>query len=377
MFRIALRLILLVPIAFGSTSYGSETEDRIPLAGKQLADALAQRRSIVTSGVTLKQTLLTLQRDIRIAVVLDRSIDPSMVPEVSTKYITNEQLIRSLAEACSLQTSIGDRYVFIGMPQKAGRLKTLTEINRQTILSLRSKLDKAVYLKLSEPLSASWPALSEPQKLIQKAANSVGIRISNPESIPHDLWPEVTLPKLTFSDYATLILNQFDMTFEIDDQATLAIVLAKSNVRIEQRYRVSSKDKTDINEKWMNAFPDLDVKWSGSTAIVSASIETHEQLEQLRIGKAEKTIDAASLRNRKFTMNVPSGTTLKRLLATFEQSGIHIQVEGRTDGELEKLLQQTVEFDVSGSPADEFFLMVFRGWDASVEVGDEEVLVRF
>ena len=76
-------------------------------------------------------------------------------------------------------------------------------------------------------------------------------------------------------------------------------------------------------------------------------------------------------------MNVPSGTTLKRLLATFEQSGIHIQVEGRTDGELEKLLQQTVEFDVSGSPADEFFLMVFRGWDASVEVGDEEVLVRF
>jgi len=356
---------------------GSAQPEEMLLTGKPLRDAMAQRRSVVASGIALKESLTSLQSDTGIAIVLDRRADPSVRLEISTKYVTNQQIILALANAESLSASFGDRFVMIGSDAVTGRLRTLSEINRLAIHDLRSTLKKDTYRQLSELHKASWPDLSEPRSLLIAAADATGLTINNPEAIPHDLWAAAILPDLTFCDFATLILNQFDMTFDLNNKGEMTITPITESVVIEQRHRVPTPDKNTIMAKWDSAFPELNLKWTGSTVVVTATIETHEQLQELMQKKSAAEVEASGLRGRKFTMNVPPGTSVRKLLATFEQSGIRVRIEGRSDSELQSLLQQAVEFDLTSSPGTEFFSTVFRNWEADVLVGNDEVVVTF
>jgi hypothetical protein len=375
--RLATGIAMLLFAAQAVVLGSAQPEEEKLLTGKSLRDAMAQRRSVVTSGITLKESLTSLQSDTGIAIVLDRLADPSARLEISTKYVTNQQIILALANAESLSASFGDRFVLIGNEGVTGRLRTLSEINRLAIQNLRSTLKKDTYRQLSELHNASWPDLSEPRSLLIAAADATGLTIINPEAIPHDLWAAAVLPDLTFCDLATLILNQFDMTFDLNDKGEMTITPITESVVIEQRHRVPAPDKNTIVEKWDSAFPELNIKWIGSTAVVTATIETHEQLQELMRKKSAAEVEASGLRGRKFTMKVPPGTSVQKLLATFKQSGIRVRIEGRSDSELQSLLQQAVEFDLTSSPGTEFFSTVFRNWEADVLVGNDEVVVTF
>ena len=76
-------------------------------------------------------------------------------------------------------------------------------------------------------------------------------------------------------------------------------------------------------------------------------------------------------------MKAPPGTTIKRLLLSFEQSGVKVVIKGRDGAELESLLQQTIEFDLISSPCDEFFAKVFENLDADIEIDEQQVTVKF
>lgn len=369
-------LIALLALTTIVNSVATAT-DRKFLTEKQLRDSLAKRRSVVASGLTLRQSITTLEDDIGIAVLLDRRANPSLILDVSTRYVTNEQIITTLANEAQLFASFADRFIMIGPKLPTHRLRTLMAINEQSIDKLRTRIDKDAFSKLTRRLPCSWPALSEPATLITAAASAAGLVIQNPEVIPHDLWAEKQMPDLNFSDFATLILNQFDMTFELNEKLEATLIPVAESVAIEQRHRVSAKQKSDIIRIWKAAFPELSVSWSGSTATVVASIETHEQLQQLTRSDRSNEIPTDGLKNRKFTMKAPPGTTIQRLLASFEKSGVKIVIKGRDGAELESLLQQTIEFDLSDSPCDEFFARIFEDLDADIEIDEQQVTVRF
>lgn len=370
--RIAIMLCAAQAVVFG----GAQSEEKV-LTGKSLRHGLAQRRSVVTSGTTLKESLTNLQRDTGIAIVLDRRVDPSARLEISTTYVTNQQIILALANAEALSASFGDRFVLIGHETVTRRQRTLSEINRRAIQDLREILNKETYRRLSEFHNASWPDLSEPRSLLIAAADATGLTIKNSDAIPHDLWAAENLPDLSFCDFATLILNQFDLTFELNSKSEITITPITEPVLIEQRHRVPAREKNTILAKWNSEFPELNIKWTGTTAVVTATMETHEQLQELTQKKSATEIEASGLRGRKFTMKVPPGTSVQKLLATFEQSGIRIHIKGRSDSDLQLLMQQSVEFDLKSSPGTEFFSTVFQNWEADVLVGHDEVVVTF
>ena len=355
----------------------ASAEPRRLLTGRALRDALDERRSVTSQGISLRQAVQHLRIDTGIAIVLDRRVDPSRLVDTSTEYATTRNSISAFAESATASASFGDDFVVIGPVVATTRFRTLVAINRKSILNMRRELDAELYQSLGKSRDWSWPDLAEPRQLIVWATTGLGTTVDNPEMIPHDLWATVTLPPLAFADFATLVLNQFDLNFEFTPQGTLRIVPGVESVVIEQTHRVPSREKDAVVQRWQKKFPDLTVKWKGSSAMATATLETHERLRELIRGAGGTQVTAAAIPDRLFTMKAPAGTPIGNVIGTLRESGIDIRIEGRTDEELAPLLLQTVEFDLVKSPGFEFFPQVFKSWRVDVAVGAAGVVLKF
>ncbi|MCP4783715.1 MAG: hypothetical protein GY903_21410 [Fuerstiella sp.] len=352
-------------------------EPRRLLTGKALRDALDDRRGETSQGISLGQAVRSLQTDTGIAIVLDRRVDPSRLVDASTEYVTTRTSISAFAESATASASFADDFVVIGPVVATTRFRTLAAINRKSILNMRHELDAELYRSLSKSHDWSWPDLAEPRQLIVDAAEGLGTTVDNPEMIPHDLWATVTLPPLAFADFATLVLNQFDLNFQFTAQGTLRIVPGAESVVIEQTHRVPAREKDAVVRRWQKEFPRLIVKWKGGSAMATATVETHERLEQIIRGDSDSQVTAAAIQDRLFTMKAPAGTPIGRVMTTLRKSGINIRIEGRTDEQLAPLLLQTVEFDLVKSPGSEFFPQIFKSWQVDVRVDADSVILTF
>lgn len=346
-------------------------------SGKTLVEALQQRRSLNSAGQSLRQVVVELQDNTGIAVCLDRRTDPSAVVEVSTQYVSTRAILESLATTkTETGVSFADQYVMIGPGHAVSRLRTLTALRRQDVQALRRQMKSEKYRTLVEARKVSWSDLMEPRQLLIDGAVRAGVEIENPGVVPHDLWASAELPAVPFADLASLILNQFDLTFDISAEGLVTIVAVPDAVVIEQRHRVPSRDQGDVLLRWKAAFPDFALAFKGSTATVMATVETHERLRELIRGGGATAVAAGGLTSRLFTLKVQK-VPFGALVAELRKQGIPIRIEGMSGPELTEVLQKTAAFDLAKSPSTEFFPRVFAGSGAKVTVTDEEVVLTF
>lgn len=371
--------LLLIPahIIQNSALARSDATAKPLLAGAALQDALQQRRGLVTSGRSLRIVLNELQSDTGIPLLLDRRTDPTSSVNLSTGFVAVADTIRLLAARSSADVSLGDNCVVVGPPRAVRRLKTLTAINRTSIDSLRGKMDRKLFESVTEARDVSWPALATPRQLLTERAAEIGLIVSNPESIPHDVWAEAVLPLMSFSDFATLILNQFDCSFELTPTGHLTITPVPEFVTIEKRHRMSLSRKKEIEQLWSKEFPGINVSWRGNTATLAATVEVHERLEELIAGQSSRTVAAAGLLSKRFTLTLPPGTQLRTLVESLKPSGVPVRFRGISDAEVQALLQRTVSMEVKQMPAREFFEKAFAGLGAKISVTDAEVVLEF
>lgn len=369
-------LIILVAFLKHAVAQTS-AEVSVPLGGEQLANALQQRRGLVTTGSSLRMVLNDLQAETGIPVIIDRRTDPSSAIQVATGFVTVRESLQAVAKVSNAIPSFGDYCVVIGSPESSGRLRTLVHINRASILKLRGQADRELYTALIKSRDVSWPDLSAPQKLLSESAKELGLRIDNIESVPHDLWAGAVLPEMPFVDFATLVLNQFDLTFNISADGTMTLLPVPDIVEIEQRHRVSVKKKDDIAARWAKLHPTTPINWKGTAAVLTATIELHEELDDLVAGKLPQTVAAAGLLSKRFTLKLPPGKQLGHLVVTLRGQGISIRFEGISDAELQKLLQQPRALDVKQMLAKEFFETAFAELGATITVSDKEVVLSF
>ena len=215
--------------------------------------------------------------------------------------------------------------------------------------------------------------------LIFKETKAIGVGFDDADSIPHDVWAEAILPPLSFSDFATLILIQFDLTFELTADGSLRLIPMPDAVGIQRQYRVLSNNKATVAKRIAEEFPELSITWKGNSASVFATVEVHESLEQIIKGKPNTTAAAAAagLKTRLFTFKVPDGTPLGAIVEKFRQSDVPIRIEGATEEVASKAMSQTVGFEFTDTEGDDFFPKVFADIAAKVIVDDNEVVLQF
>ena len=265
------------------------------------------------------------------------------------------------------------------------RLPILLSHNAEQVNTLKKKIDAAAFRRLTAKNDASWEQLSEPRQILLDHAKTAGFVIANPDAIPHDVWAEQRLPRLSFGELATVILNQFDLTFKLaDDRAELTIVPVDPDEVLEHRYAVGSKLKSEITTAWQEKAPKVDIRWTGANATVTTTLRQHallnaavqEAVNPVSSSDSTSTTPDESIRTRHFTLKAERAT-IGQLIDFFRKEKITIEVIDKDSPEVLAILNESVLLDAltERQQGSRLFPLIFGKHFKTVDVRDDRVVL--
>ena len=240
-------------------------------------------------NATLRDSLGRLSRACRVAIVLDRRIDPSRTVEIKYTDTPLGTVLDGIArefnrvhaqadsfprQAPAIELSQLGSVIYIG-PQAAARgLRTLAEVRRDDL----RKLSAAQAERLARRGSLRWPDLTTPRQALNDLASEAGIEVLDVEEhVPHDLWPAGDWPALSVLERLTLLAVQFDLTFRIEGggKQVRLVKIAPEDTRLLRTHNVT-RNAAQVAEAWRKACPDAEIRLSGNQITVRGRLEDHE-----------------------------------------------------------------------------------------------------
>ncbi|MBN1395653.1 MAG: STN domain-containing protein [Pirellulales bacterium] len=186
--------------------------DRIDWAtGPALQRRLGEPVDIFWANNPLRRAIENLCETRRVAVLIDRRVDPGMELDVSLNNAPLESALRQIARPLGLDTArLGDVF-YIGPAVEVGRLTSVSTEFKEAV----GRLPSAARLNFHRRGPFRWDDLAEPRSLIEQLARDNGLIIERLDLLPHDLWAAADLPPLSLADRLTLIAFQYDLTLRI------------------------------------------------------------------------------------------------------------------------------------------------------------------
>lgn len=326
--------------------------------GAELVKQLRLTASIQSSEIELKQRLDKLAEVYRVAIFLDRRVDPNQLIEFSVSDVALEELLARLAHQVGAASTRLGSIVYIGPPRTAGILSTVAAERRKELTERGRSPGRAA--------AWSWLELSEPRQLLVDAARQGQWAIVNPELVPHDLWASADLPPLDLAERLTLLLAGFDLTFEVAGDGRLRLMPMPKDLAYEQVYFPADVAQAAATLK--RDFPRLTARREGSRLIVRGGYDDHERIAPQLAGTpktAAKTKGGETL----YTLTVerkPAGsvvsTIAKRLGKQF-----------RYDPALREKLSQNVSLTVKDVSLEELLQQTLGGLGLSYRVTEEAI----
>lgn len=272
-FRLSTAWLLLIAIAAGKQAQAAEPSPRWR-TGREL---LVQRSMPVTASWSqspLREVLADLSRGQRVAIVLDRRVDPDQSLSLAIDALAFEAALERAARRCELDVSWFGSLAYLGPPSAARRLRTLAALRAEE--AARFSAERKQTFQGEQPWH--WDDLTTPRELCQALAAEANVELESLERLPHDLWTAADLPPLSWIERLTLIANEFDLTFEFQNKGeTIRLVPIEGQVWIERSYPGGGRP-AEIANRYARLAPDADVERAGGKVIVRGRIEDHERL---------------------------------------------------------------------------------------------------
>jgi hypothetical protein len=344
--------------------------------GAALKRQLAQPTSVQwAEGPTwpappLRKTLLGLSRANQVAIVIDRRVDPDQKLNLSLHNVPLEDVLRQAAASLGLgMTKLGP-VIYFGPPDYTARLRTLAQMRAEEVRALPYEAGR----KLTEIDRLAWNDFAVPREILGQMAEKSRLRIVGLEQVPHDLWAAAELPPLPLIDRLTLLLGQFDLSFQVSpdgDSITLAPLPAR--VAVIRSYS-GGADAEELAAKWAAAAPQCEVKASGGMVYVRGLLEDQERIAAMErpagrsATRPPKPVTRPPAKVRKpapggevFTVHATKGP----LRVLLEQLAGKMQLELKIDEEaMQKAgisLDQPVSFDgVQNASFDELWTAMLK-----------------
>jgi hypothetical protein len=384
--RISGNVLLAMTVFIGGTS--TEAFDQKPAlkTGKSLKNAMLTTVSWSSVNTPLQIQLADLMKQSEVAVIRDRRIDPRAQISLTASSVSRWDVLKSIAQevpdgGCCLTENIA----CVGPASEVYRLPVLIELRQNEINQLRRKMKPEEHRRLVALIDSSWSELAEPKSILEGYARAAGVRIMNPDLIPHDVWAQCSLPRMAFAEIATIVLNQFDLEFKVsDDGRSVTLNKIDPQETFDHRYSPGKKLQAAATELWKKQFPEISVKWSGSVATVHATLEQHGQLnaalsELLNSAEASTTKPTTpnSLRTRSFIKFRAERKTISDLIGYFRANMIAIEVVDEDQAATGAVMREIVRLiDIEEKKTGvEFFPLIFGGHFRKVEVLDDRVVL--
>ena len=354
--------------------------------GKDLDRALAVKISWSSISSELGDQLRDLQQQTQVLILRDRRIDPHRRISVETGFVPRVQVLRQIsATVPDTAFCVTDDFVCVGPAEAIHRLPILLSHNTDQVNSLRKKIDAASFRQLTAKIDASWEQLSEPRQILLDDAMIAGVVIRNPDAIPHDLWAEGHLPRMAFTNLATVILNQFDLTFSVaSDGAEFTIVPIDPEEALEHSYIVGSDLKSSIAAAWRNKAPGIEIKWTGSNAAVTTTLQQHaslyallqESVYSVTTSDSTSAIPRSSIRTTNYQIKAERAT-IRQLIDFFRREGVTIEVVDEESPEVLAILKESVQLETfkERQRGLKLFPLIFGMHFKQVDVRDDRVVL--
>ena len=310
--------------------------------GAALQLALRSSVGLTWSETELRPALLQLSRVQRVAMFLDRRVDPNQLVAYQAAEAPLDDVLRRLATRLSLGVARLGPVLYLGPAETAAVLEVVAEQRRVEAGRLPAAARKR-YLAV-QPLR--WEALSEPRRLLEDLASSSQIEVAGLDGIPHDLWPGVSLPPLTLVERLSLVLAGFELTFRFeDDGRRIRLEPLDHDMLVERAYR-HSLDKTEL-QQLLEQLPDSRVRLLRGQIVFRGTAAEHQRLQRLlrtdEPAEAAGGVDPNTVYTLTIT-NQPVGAVIR----TLEQRGLEFQIESS----LVEMLYTRVSFEVREATLD-------------------------
>lgn len=321
------------------------------------ADLLRQRQQPVTlswSEVPLRDGLRELGKAQRVAILLDRRLDPEQPIDLTADRLPLDDLLARLAKQIDGGLAWLGPLAYIGPRDASARLRTLAALRAADVRAL-PKDERPAF---QHEKNWRWEMLAQPRDLVTEMAAEANVEIESLELLSHDLWPAADLPPLAWTDRLTLLANEFDLTFELDDRSHVRLTPIQEPVVIERTYP-GGKQAEQLAARWRELAPDAQIALARGKIIVSGRVEDHERFVQ----KKPPPLAPRAKGTESYTMTVrdqPLAAVLDKLR---QQLSIDLRVDEAALEAAELTVDRRVSFSVEQASLDELLSAVLRAAD--------------
>jgi hypothetical protein len=348
---------------------GEETGPVSWLSAEGAHQQLERPLSVQWSGVRLQDALNHLARSQRVAILLDRRVDPDQEIELTLENVRLETALATIAARLNLGVSQVGPVVYLGPPKTARRLRTLVELRNQEIESLPAAIRRVLLTR--KP--CRWEMLATPREVLEAASKDYGIKLEHLEQMPHDLWRAADLPTLTFAERMSLIAAQFDLTFTLHSSGrTLQLIAMPEQPSLEKAYPATAP--AEAVSKLRPLLPNCELKAEDRRIFVRGTAEDHEAVRQLLAGKTVRRV-AAGPSKTVYQLNVsaPAGRLIRELATKL---GRRLEIDEEAIRQAGLSLEKDVKVSVRNVNEEDLLRALLDPAGLTFERKGESIIVR-
>lgn len=351
--------IVLVALEFGflPASGAAGAAEGGWLAGEALKQALSQKVAVTWSNVAARRAIEEFSLAQRVAVVLDRRVDPDQKVELSFSDVPLAEAFQRIASRLDVGTAMVGPVAYFGPKSTARRVATVSALASEAV----SRLPSQARGRWLQTKAWKWEDLAEPRELVEEALRENGLVVENPKQIPHDLWAAADLPPLPLAARLTLILCQFDLTFEpAKDGASIRLVPMPEQPVIQRDYSVAgSAAEAAAKLKKMELLADAEVSVAGGKVVVRGRQEDQEIASELLAGRPARRTTVSEGR-KVYSMPRVDAPVSKLLETISRQLNLEIEIDRPAIAAAGISLEKTVQVDVKDVTADQLLKAVLE-----------------
>lgn len=230
---------------------------------------------ITWNAVPLGEALRNLSQTQRVAVLLDRRVDPEQTVSITLADLSPAEAIARTASGQKLAAAMLGPLAYVGPPAQTRQIRTLAALRKHEAQQLPTAAKQAALASRR----MSWDDLATPKEILAGLAQEAQVKLLGLELVPHDLWGAAELPPMPWTDRLTAVAAPLGLTFRFDKtgrEVTLAPI--GDTVQIERSYP-GGANPTRLAGEWKDRAPDAQIRVADSRVIVRGLLEDHERIQ--------------------------------------------------------------------------------------------------
>ena len=327
----------------------------------------------------LRSVLRRLSHEREVSILLDRRVDPDQDVKVETVDQPFRAVINEIAQATQLGVTQVGNCLVIAPATPILRLRTLVALRDMELAKRSASFEGASQLR-TQKATIAWDDLERPADIVAGIGRQFGLSIVGLELIPHDLWAGATIPEATAPEALSLVLNQFDLTFEwLPRESGVRLVQAPAHPTIERSYSLRGKRAPQTIRILHSLIDGLDAQTRGNRLVVRGTVEQHEIVESVIRG-ANGSLQAKSkqtpvpIEKQSFMLQA-GGVSLQELLIELKKQGLPLEYDAAVLKRAGVDLRRKVDVDLPRLPAAQFLARLLEPYGLTFRFEHGAVLV--